>query len=150
MDNEKITFKKRPIPLPAEYRPMYQIAIIAMVLYHCSRAYTASLQKLHLFSWALYSDENMKSLKCILDRNSLPMIHWAIDPAVNRALGLAIADEICVLTSAKKYKLLPKGVNLINKIEKDTNLFQNEKNNLKQIGKRITDEIVDDLTIKKQ
>lgn len=145
MDNI-IKFSKKPIPLPAEYRPMYQIAILTMVLKYCCRANTSSLHKLHLFSWCLYSEKNKTSLKYLIEnkyRTQIP--HWTVDPAVNRALSLAIADGICELTNSGKYKLTPIGMELVNKIDTDYDLFCGEKMYLNCIGKQLTDEIVDKL-----
>lgn len=150
MENRKITFEKKPIPLPAEYRPMYQISIIVLVLKYCCRGCTSSLQKLHLFSWCLYSEKNMTALKYLIENNyKTQMPHWAIDPALNRALNYAVADGMCELTSNQKYRLTNKGLFFVAKIETDDDLFRNEKVFLKQIGKQLTDEIVDKLTIKK-
>lgn len=149
MENRKITFRKKPIPLPAEYRPMYQIAIIVMVLKYCCRNNTSGLQKLHLFSWCLYSNKNMEILKNLINNNyKTPIPHWTIDPALNRALIYAVKDGICDLTTNKKYKLTLKGLNFVSKIEIDSDLFVIEKTFLNQIGKQLTDDIVDKLTIK--
>lgn len=149
MDNI-IKFSKKPIPLPAEYRPMYQIAILTMVLKYCCRANTSSLQKLHLFSWCLSSEKNKTALKYLIENNYKTQIpHWTIDPAINRAISLAIADGICELTKNKKYKLTSIGLELVNKIDKDYDLFFNEKIYLNFIGKQLTDEIVDKLMTKR-
>lgn len=149
MDNI-IKFSKKPIPLPAKYRPMYQIAILTMVLKYCCRANTSSLQKLHLFSWCLYSEKNKTALKNLIENNYRTQIpHWTIDPAVNRALSLAIADGICEMTNNRKYKLASIGMELVNRIDTDHDLFRNEKIYLKCIGKQLTDEIVDKLMTKR-
>lgn len=151
MESRKITFAKKPIPLPAEYRPMYQISIIVLVLKYCCRRYTSSLHKLHLFSWCLYSESNKAKLKCLIENNfRAEMPHWSIDPALNRALNYAVADGMCELTSNQKYQLTNKGLAFVAKIETDNDLFSNEKAYLKQIGKQLTDVIVDKLTMKKQ
>lgn len=151
MENRKITFEQKPIPLPAEYRPMYQISIIVLVLKNCCRGYTSSLQKLHFFSWCLYSESNMKKLMWIVENGfSVRIPHWTIDPALNRALNYAVADGFCNLTSNKKYKLTNKGLLFVDKIEEEKDLFSVEKTFLNQIGGQITDDIVDKLTIKTQ
>lgn len=150
MENRKITFKKKPIPLPAEYRPMYQISIIILVLKYCCRGNTSSLQKLHLFSWCLYSESSMAKLICLIENNyKTELSHWSIDPALNRALNYAVADGMCEMTTNQKYRLTKKGLAFVAKIETDDDLFRKEKAFLKQIGKQITDEIVDKLTMKK-
>lgn len=148
---EKIIFKKRPIPLPAEYRPMYQIALIVLILKYCCRANTSSLLKLHLFSWCLYSNNNMDVMERFVStgfRATMP--HWTIDPALNRAIVLAIADGYCEKVSNNKYKLARKGLELVSKLESDKKLLYNEKKFLSTIGKtKISDSFVEEITIKK-
>ncbi len=140
----KISFKKKPIPIPAEYRPMYQIAIIVLILYNCCRGNTSSLLKLHLLSWSVFSGKNMEYLSFFLRSNCAgkkPI--WNIDPALNRALILAIADGFCEITPSKKYKLASKGISLMNILNSDTELLSTEKNFFKKIGKQgLTEELV--------
>jgi hypothetical protein len=140
----KISFRKKPIPIPAEYRPMYQIAIIIMVLYYCCRGNSSSLLKLHLLSWSLFSSKNMDFLYNYLRSNyagKKPV--WNIDPALNRALTLAIADGLCEITSSKKYKLTQKGQKFIDVLNSDKELLDFEKDYLKKIGKqRLPEDLV--------
>ena len=149
MDN-KIIFKKKPIPLPAEYRPMYQIALIVLILKYCCRANTSSRLKLHLFSWCLYSEKNMTIIRqFIANRFKTMPPHWSIDPVVNRALILAVADGIFEKTTNNKYKLSRKGLDFATKLESDKELLCKEKVFLQSIGRaQISDTIVEKITIK--
>jgi len=144
LHTNKISFKKKPIPIPAEYRPMYQIAIIVLILCDCCRGNTSSLLKLHLLSWSLFSRKNMDFLYDYLRSNCAgkkPV--WNIDPALNRALILAIADGFCEITSNKKYKLTQKGEKLTNILNLDNELLSVEKDYLKKIGKqRLSEDLV--------
>lgn len=150
MDERRITFEKKPIPLPAEYRPMYQIALLVLVLKLCCRANASSLEKLHLFSWCLRSSSNMTELERYLkDGVNSPMLHWTIDPALNRAINYAVADGICEFTPNKKYKLTSKGCSFFSKIENDKELFNDEKDFLLRLGKKLSDEKIDVLTTKR-
>ena len=136
MKNRRVVFKKKPIPIPAEYRPMYQIALMSLVLKYCCRGEISKLMKFHLFSWSLYSEENMKLLLAIVEKKfKNPLPHWSIDPALNRALDYAIADGFFERIPPGKYKLLPKGQALVQKIESDDSLFIEEKSFLKKFGK---------------
>lgn len=147
--DSKITFKKKPIPLPAEYRPIYQIALIVLILKYCCRANTSSLLKLHLFSWCLYSEKNMTSMEEFMKNKSRTIApHWSIDPVLNRALILAIADGICEKTPNNKYKLTPKGIEFVTKLETDACLLASEKSFLKNMRNKISDSDVERLTIK--
>ncbi len=140
----KISFKKKPIPIPAEYRPMYQIATIVLILYNCCRGNTSSLLKLHLLSWSVFSNKNMDYLSFFLRSNCAgKKPTWNIDPALNRALILAIADGFCEITSTKKYKLTPKGISFVNTLNSDNELLTTEKDFLKKIGKqKLTEDLV--------
>lgn len=138
---KKISFTKRPIPLPADYRPMYKIALIVMILKLCCRAETSTLLKLHLFSWALASEENMNQLNNYIRSNYKDEFSiWSIEPALNRALQLAVAEDICDLHNGKNYKLTDKGDKFFKMINADKELFKQEKEFLLRIGKNsITD-----------
>jgi len=137
----KLSFTKRPIPIPADYRPMYKIALIVLTLRICCRAETSNLLKLHLFSWALSSDKNISKLKEYVTSNfNTDFSVWSIEPALNRALQYAIAENICEVVGGKNYKLTEKGHKFYQMINSDNELFDKEKIFLNFIGKsKITD-----------
>ena len=147
---KKLSFTKRPIPLPAEYRPMYKIALIAMILKYCCRGETSNLLKLHLFSWALASEKNMKELQDYVTSNfTTDFSVWGIEPALNRALQLAVAENICDVINGKNYKLTEKGSKFFEMIKGDPQLFDIEKIFLTFIGKnQITDNRITKMTQK--
>jgi hypothetical protein len=147
---QKLSFTKRPIPLPAEYRPMYKIAMVVMILKYCCRAETSNLLKLHLFSWALASEKNMMELRNYVTSNfSTDFSVWGIEPALNRALQLAVAENICEIINGKNYKLTERGNKFFEMIIADTELFEIEKSFLSFIGKnRITDNRITAMTQK--
>lgn len=147
---KKLSFTKKPIPLPAEYRPMYRIALIVMTLKYCCRAESSNLLKLHLFSWALASEKNMKELRDYIKTDfKTDFSVWGIEPALNRALQLAVAENICDVVRGKSYKLTPKGNSLFEMIEADKELFIIEKAFLIFIGKsQITDSRITAMTQK--
>ena len=146
----KLSFVKRPIPLPAEYRPMYKIALIVMILKICCRAESSSLLKLHLFSWALASEKNMKEVHDFVVSNfKTDFSVWGIEPALNRALQLAIAENICDIAQGKSYKLTEKGNKFYDMIKADPELFIVEKAFLLYVGKnKITDSRISEMTKK--
>lgn len=75
--------------------------------------------------------------------------HWTIDPALNRALDLAIADGFCENAGNNRYRLTSKGHELASKLEEDKELLVLEKNFLVQIGRsKISESCVDKMTIK--
>lgn len=137
----KLSFTQRPIPIPADYRPMYKIALIVLILRICCRSETSSLLKLHLFSWALTSDSNLNKLQEHIASNfQTDFSVWGIEPALNRALQLAIAEGICEVITGKNYKLTEKGFKFYEMINSDKELFVKEKVFLNFVGKtKITD-----------
>lgn len=147
---KKLSFTKRPIPLPPEYRPMYKIALIVIILKYCCRGGSSNLLKLHLFSWALASEKNMRELRDYVTSNfKTDFSVWGIEPALNRALQLAVAENICDVVSGKNYKLTERGNKFFKMIEADKELFEIEKTFLTFIGKNnITDNRITAMTQK--
>jgi len=147
---KKLSFTKKPIPLPAEYRPMYKIALIVMILKYSCRAETSNLLKLHLLSWALASQKNMTELRDYVTSNFKSYFSvWGIEPALNRALQLAVAENICDIVNGKNYKLTEKGNKFFEMIKADIELFDIEKSFLTLIGKNtITDSRITSMTQK--
>lgn len=147
---KKLSFTKRPIPLPAEYRPMYKIALIVIILKYCCRGESSNLLKLHLFSWALASEKNMIELRNYVTSNfQTDFSVWGIEPALNRALQLAVAENMCDIINGKNYKLTEKGNKFFEMIKADTELFDIEKSFLTFIGKtHITDNRINAMTQK--
>jgi len=65
---------------------------------------------------------------------------WGIEPALNRALQLAVAENICDIIHGKNYILTAKGNKFFEMINTDSELFKMEKTFLTSIGKnKITD-----------
>ena len=146
----KISFTQRPIPIPADYRPMYKIALLVLILRLVCRGESSSLLKLHLFSWALTSEKNSSKLKEYVTSNfKSDFSVWGIEPALNRALQLAIAENICEVVNGKNYKLTEKGNKFYDMINADTEVLEKEKGLLKLIGKNsITDVRINEMSKK--
>ncbi|MEE1082906.1 MAG: hypothetical protein UH850_04105 [Paludibacteraceae bacterium] len=151
---ERITFKQKPVDIPAEYRPMYQISLVIMILQFCCNNKSAILLKLHLFSWCLYSEENMNTMReFIKSKFKSQTPYWCIDPALNRALQYGVADNIFETETKTdqniRYKLTDKGKLLAKKIEDDAELFVNEKDFLSKTGTKLKDTKITELTSRK-
>ncbi|MCD4818050.1 MAG: hypothetical protein K8S23_05120 [Candidatus Cloacimonetes bacterium] len=135
-----IKFSKKPIPLPAEYRATYKISQIVLILKLSCSGNKASLLKLHLLSWALKSDVNRRKLLDFIRSNFKEDFKtWGIEPALNRALSYAIAEELCKIEKGN-YLLTEKGNLFYSKIINSSEVLNIEIDFLKQLGKRkITD-----------
>lgn len=144
-ENKYISFTERKTPLYPNYRPMYKVAQILLILYYNGYAGKASLLKLHLFSWAMKSYENMNSLKEFVTSNYERKLHFfGIESTLNRALNLAYAEKLIDFNNGS-YKLLEKGKLFAEQLINDETLFVNEKQVLKLVGKKIPERIINNL-----
>lgn len=143
IDNIKITFSKRAVPIPPDYRPLYKISLIILILKICCRGKKSSLLKIHLFFWALKSKSNQEKLKGLIENRSLTNI-WGLDPTVNRALNFAIAEKLCEREKAS-IKLASKGELFSKELEK-SDVLSLEKQFLIFIGQSITEEKIKQLS----
>ena len=148
--NPNISFIKRPIPLPAEYRPLYKIALIILILKISCIGGKCSLIKMHLLSWALVSEKNMDELRRQVASNfTRNFAILGIEPALNRALQFAVAEDMCELEDGKSYKLSERGEMFFAILSADAELFRLEKAFLSSLGKRnIIDSKINSMTQK--
>ena len=138
---DKLTFQPKPQPLPASLRPIYRIALIALVLKINCRGQTATLLKLQFFNWLL----KCSSLKELIEKGlkhhdnfTLELIH--IDPMVNLALNYAFADGLVEITGNSKYKLTEKGNQFVTSIlDRDPLLLSGERKVLTKIGQQVSE-----------
>lgn len=137
-DISKVLFTQRPISILPDYRPLYRISLIVLILHICGTKSKSSLIKLHLLNWAVSSNKNMISLKKYIQSGYKTRFYfWSIDPALNRALQLAVAEGVCLLEEGKaNYQLSKKGIDIYSDLAKEKDLFLVEKEFLKYLGKR--------------
>jgi hypothetical protein len=143
---ERITFSKKPISIPPEYRPSYTIGLIVLILKICCQSSKSSLLKLHLINWALKSDENKDSLKkFVLSNYTESSKTWGIEPSLNRALNYSVHEGVCSMIDGK-YQLEEKGELFYQKIIEDSEYLNEEIDFLNFLGKRkITDSRIDSI-----
>lgn len=65
------------------------------------------------------------------------------DPAISRAINLAMADEVIFRQSNGLYRLTDKGRTLLNTIYKDTETLAVEKQLLSELSNKLTEDIID-------
>jgi len=148
-DNIRSGFRTRKMPLIADYRPLYKVGLILIILRMASNGGKASLNKLHFVIYALKSYSNRDFIKNILEHdNTLAIVCWGVEPALNRALVLAESDHLLRMKD-DKYFLTEKGEAFAKLIEKDKELFIAEKEFLTFIGKKkVTEAYISKLTNK--
>lgn len=136
-----LSFTKRAIPIPADYRPLFKIGHILLILSLSCRGNKSSLMRLHFFCWAIKSEGNMSTVNDWIKNNFNKDFHiWGIEPTVNRAIVFAAAEQL-IEDSGGDYSLTSKGENLSKLIQKDKLLFPSEKAFLVGVGKNTITEL---------
>lgn len=138
---DRLTFEPRPRPLPASLRPVYRIALIALVLKLNCRSNTASLIKLQFFNWVLKSSDLRRHIEQRLQSQTvftLELIH--MDPMVNLALKYAFADGLISVTTNAKYKLTDRGHEFAQKVaDASDDMLRDDRELLERLGQKISE-----------
>jgi hypothetical protein len=138
----RLRFVRRPSPVLVEHRPLYKITQLLLVLQVSSRGGKSTLPRLHLFNWALKSTDRIQKLLDAANAKVLHMTAWGFDPALAIAIRFAVAEGLVAATSTG-YQLTEKGRAFITEVLKDADAFAAERKLLTQIGKDITEGMVE-------
>jgi hypothetical protein len=146
---KNLSFTKRNVPIPADYRPLFKIGHIVLILFNCCRSNKSSLIKLHFFCWALKSRSNLTVVQGWIKNDFKNEFHiWGVEPTVNRALRFAVADGL-IDDQGGEFVLTDRGISLAKIMNKDKELFVNEKLFLESLGKNgVTEQRIKDLSQK--
>lgn len=140
-------FRARQMPLSADYRPLYKIAHVLLILSIASSGGKSSLNKLHFLINALKSSANRLFVQTAFeldDRSAF--VSWGVEPALNRALMFAIAEGFITMKD-DKYSLTEFGKTFSKQLIKDKEMFVEEKAFLEFVGKkRVTEGFITELT----
>lgn len=136
----KLTFHRKPMPILADYRPLYKITQVLLILFLCSRGKKSSLIRLHLISWAIKDSKRKSILLESANRNKVQFGVWGVDPSVNFSLQYSLAERLIEMSGAS-YKLTQKGINFISKVG-ENDVLEGDFNYLKSLGRRITEGMV--------
>lgn len=132
---QAIRFTKRAIPIPADYRPLYKIGHILLILFMSCRSGKASMMKLHFLCWTIKTKANTLTVHGWIRNKFSNHLHiWGIEPTVNRALTFAVSDDL-IENEGADFIITAKGKDLVKAILKDKELFIREKEFLSGIGK---------------
>lgn len=142
---DEIIFDSKPDAVPYNYRISYKVSQICLIIsMGCNAKSGCSLVKLHILANSLKTEEDIRNLLDYLS-NRKAYIIVRFDPAMNRAIKYAISDELIFQLKNGTFKLTEKGKNLVQKINKDEILLSREKEYLKKIGTRLTNEKIETL-----
>jgi len=147
IENHNIVFDAKPDAVPYNYRISYKVSQICLILAKSCWGKSGCLPiKLHMISFALCSKTTMDRLIDFTQNEFVapPIIRF--DPAVNRAVAFAIADNLIFQGNNGKYILTDKGWNLVSKIDKDSTVFVTEKLDLSMLSTKLTDQKIKQLS----
>ena len=139
-----IVFNAKPDAVPYNYRISYKVTQLCLIMRICGRGDVCSLIKLHMISFALISQENMRKLVDFADGiGSAPIVRF--DPSVNRALTYAIGYELIKRQQNAKYKLTDRGKQLAEQIKAVGDLMVIEIGDLNLLAKKLTERKVEEI-----
>lgn len=144
IEPRRLRFVRRPSPVLVEHRPLYKITQLLLVLQMSSRGGKSTLPRLHLFNWALKSTDRIQKLLDAAKAEVLRITAWGFDPALAIAIRFAVAENVIEPTSTG-YQLTEKGRAFITEVLKDADAFAPERKLLSQIGKDITEGMVENV-----
>lgn len=147
IENHGIIFDAKPNAVPYNYRISYKVSQICFILSKtCWGKSGCSPIKLHIISFALCSKSAMKKLLDFVQNEftTPPVVRF--DPAVNRAVTFAIADDLIFQGQNGKYVLTDKGKKLASEIDKNVAVLVGEKLDITALSKKLTDEKIKQLS----
>ena len=138
-------FVQRPAPILADLRPTWRIALLLLMLFH-SRGKKASLQKLHVLSWALQS-RHTRNLVCQYSRGEIGGDHVIprVEPSLNRAIDYARGEGLVLIAGGKNIVLTETGNAIARHIQDAEQCMENEKEFLREISSFVTEQNIEKL-----
>ena len=143
----KITFINRPIPVPYNYRIVYKISKIILIIGETCKRGGCSTIKLHIVSNAISSNKALKELEKFLEDNTNIVSIVRFDPALTRAVNYALGEQIIDIQANGKLKLNEKGKKLYEEIMNDNSIMIMEKDSLKNISNKLTEEKINEIIV---
>ena len=144
IDYTGIVFDAKPDAVPYNYRISYKVTQLCLIMRICGRGDICSLMKLHMISFALISQNNMRNLIEFADGiGSAPIVRF--DPSVNRALTYAIGYGLIEQQQNSKFKLTDRGKKLAEQIKAVGDLMVAEITDLNSLAKKLTERKVEEI-----
>ena len=138
-------FRATKMPLPADMRPIWRISVVLLILFLVSRGKKASINKLHLLSAVIRSQRKADKLAEIIEGNaSESELVVRFDPTLNKALEIGRAEGLLVVNNGKTVSMSAKGIQLVESLMEDPELFSYEKTYLKQFNSsQLSEKLID-------
>jgi hypothetical protein len=132
------TFVERPQPVPGVLRPGWRIPTVLMLIRKCWGS-RASLEQLHVLNWAIRDpaarDTFLGFWRGEVDPDEAVVRY---EPALNRAIDLAVGLHLLDWTGARRLALTDEGRELLAEIDQDEDVLAEEKEFLGEFTSPIT------------
>ena len=130
----EINVNPKPIYTPLHLQPIYRVAQVVLILnYTTGSSKSATISMLQTIAWSMRDERNLQVLLDFKDDIRHNLVPWCFEPALDRALIIAIINGYCERLTGGKIKLTKTGKKLIGTIE-ENDYFQDQINSLKRIG----------------
>lgn len=138
-------FGERPESIPGDMRPVWRVGLILLMLRISSRSNKSSIGRLHLLSWAIRSRGNQRVLMDVIERRLNPdSVIVRIEPSLNRAADYAHGERLIQKVRGNRLELTMLGIQRVDGLI-DSLAYAEEKRFLSELGKKLTEKIVDAL-----
>ena len=130
------SFRRRPIPLAADERLAYRLAILLLLLRDCSRGNKSTLKRLHFLDWAVQDADRAVAVKEMTGLADLGRTIIRYDPLVDAALRFAAAEKLITIDAAR-IELTDSGSTFLKSIDADGDLLSVEKAAMRTLRKHV-------------
>ena len=144
-----IVFDSKAAAVPYNYRISFKMSLICLVIGKCCGKRGCSSIKLQMINAAIGTSLSRKELISLTDNqivNEVTLIRF--DPAVSRAIGYSISNEIIYQQGNGLFRLTKIGKSLLAEIYKDTSLMTIEKDFVCSLSNKLTEELVEGIAQK--
>jgi hypothetical protein len=132
-------FRRRPSTLPADLRPLWRLATLALILSNCRQS-RSTLQRLHVLNWALRTAEGRDGLRAVLSGSRSPTsIAVRYEAAFAQAIDFAIGSRLVRRVKGDSLQLTEVGQALAASIMSDPNTMVEEKAFLHEVRTQMTE-----------
>lgn len=142
-----LIFRSRPEAIPGDFRPLWRIFIILLILHLSSRGGKSTIGKLHLLNWAIRTKDNRETFRKVISGDISPeTIVVRVEPSLNRAVNLAHGEGLVEIVKGNRIRITSRGQRAIDKLLAVEDLFTYEKSFLEDLGKSaLTEQVIDNL-----
>ena len=134
----EFTFRDRPAAVPADMRAGWRMALLLLVIDSC-RGQRASLQQVQvLMRAALFSSGQQDFVRAYRGNSDPAALHIRYDPAITRAIDLAVGLDLVCWSSRNRLTLSQRGAKMLHEIVDNDDLLTKERRLLSDLGGKIT------------